>query len=248
LIGEFLPRQQLTDADITTMYRLFRTHFDLVSEDRFRCDLHEKDWVVRIRDAERVYGFTSLRLLSIDDSSRASIVYSGDTIVAPQARFSTILARTWIHGVRQLSRDGDELYWFLLVSGFRTYRLLPVFWREFFPNFARPTPPRIDHEMKTAATRLFGSSFDAGEGVVRFAEPQPLRPVLSHISPDRLQDPHIRYFAHHNPGHMRGDELVCWTRLAEANLTEAGRRMWNATSASHVKVTGRSIRQDAVQP
>ena len=37
--------------------------------------------------------------------------------------------------------------------------------------------------------------------------------------------PHIAFFLATNPGHVRGDELVCLTELCDENLTRAGRRM-----------------------
>ena len=40
-----------------------------------------------------------------------------------------------------------------------------------------------------------------------------------------VPDPHIAFFLERNPGFVRGDELVCLTRIDEQNLTPAGRRM-----------------------
>jgi hypothetical protein len=215
------------------MYCLFCTHFARVSEDRFRADLDEKQWVIRIRDGNVLRGFTSMRFLRVVYGSRVqNILYSGDTIVAPEARSTTVLARTWIESVRHLRAVNQmtDLHWLLLVSGFRTYRLLPVFWKEFFPTLAHPTPPGIRQTVDTLATSLFGSAYRAPEGIVRFAEPQPLRSELCGVPANRLADSHVKFFLERNPGHAEGDELVCWTRLAEDNLTQAGLRMWNSDS------------------
>jgi hypothetical protein len=38
----------------------------------------------------------------------------------------------------------------------------------------------------------------------------------------------VRFFLARNPGFVRGDELVCWTSIADDNLTPAGRRMTRA--------------------
>ncbi|MFH7029318.1 MAG: hypothetical protein ACHBN1_28975 [Heteroscytonema crispum UTEX LB 1556] len=58
-----------------------------------------------------------------------------------------------------------------------------------------------------------------------------LRGCLKGIPQERLQDPHIQFFALHNPGHLQGDELVCLTEICEENLTPAGKRMWFADLA-----------------
>jgi hypothetical protein len=117
-------------------------------------------------------------------------------------------------------------YWLLLTSGFRTYRFLPVFWREFFPRFERPTPPESQRLLHHLAAERFGARYDPGSGLVRFAQPQRLRAELNRIPEGRAAaDPHVDFFARCNPGCAQGDELVCLTELSPENLTTAGRRM-----------------------
>lgn len=229
MIGELVPRSALSADDVSEMYRLFRLHFERVSEHRFRLDLEQKHWVIRLRDRHGLHGFSSLRFMRIKSQS-LNVLYSGDTIVASEARASTILARTWIDSVRRLSQyyGAADLNWLLLVSGFRTYRLLPVFWKDFFPRYCAPTPASVQANVDALGTSVFGADYSEREGIVRFAEPQPLRPELSHIPANRLEDPHVRFFVERNPGHVNGDELVCWTRLSHDNLTDAGLRMWHA--------------------
>ena len=41
---------------------------------------------------------------------------------------------------------------------------------------------------------------------------------VADLNEEKLSDPHIRYFAEVNPGHKKGDELICITRLSESNL------------------------------
>jgi hypothetical protein len=231
VIGELVPRSALSTDDVSEMYRLFRQHFERVSEPRFRLDLEQKHWVIRLRDRHGLHGFSSLRFIRTKCAGQSlNVLYSGDTIVASEARGTTILARTWIDSVRRLSQyyGAPDLQWLLLVSGFRTYRLLPAFWRDFFPRYSAPTPANVRATIDALSAAVFGDDYSAADGIVRFAEPQPLRPELSHIPANRLEDPHVRFFAERNPGHVNGDELVCWTRLSHDNLTDAGLRMWHA--------------------
>ena len=66
---------------------------------------------------------------------------------------------------------------------------------------------------------------------MRFSEPAPLRPGVAEIDQIRLRDPHVTFFAHANPGHSMGDELVCIAELAPSNLTSAGRRLLRNTKS-----------------
>ena len=75
------------------------------------------------------------------------------------------------------------------------------------------------------AIERFGNTYDPRAGIVRLSEPQVLARGLRGIPAERLKNPHVAFFARANPGHSRGDELVCLTELADGNLTPAGRRM-----------------------
>ncbi len=232
--GQFIARETLGPDEVSEMYALFSTYFEGVSERRFRADLDEKQWIVRVMRGRELCGFSSLRITRhMRRGQPLAVVSSGDTIIAPEARSTTVLARTWIEAVNRLRliHREPEFVWMLLVSGFRTYRLLPVFWREFYPCHARATPATVEDDMQSVASALFGAQYSAKDRVVRFEEPQILRAGHAGIPAARCADPHVDFFGSRNPGHARGDELVCWTRLCYDNLTEAGMRMWRASSA-----------------
>jgi len=225
-------RTSLTSADRAEMLALFERYFDGVSETQFAHDLAEKDWVLRIRRDGRLVGFSTLQLYATEVAGkRLNVIYSGDTIMAPEAWGTPVLARSWIALVHSLQalRPQEPWYWLLLSSGFRTYRFLPLFWREFWPRHdAEPTaePTAL---LTTLARARFGEHFNAATGIVRFPKPQRLRGDVAVIPAGRARDPHIRFFLQRNPGHAAGDELVCLTELSDANLTAAGRRMVRGT-------------------
>jgi hypothetical protein len=223
-----VPREELTQAQIDEMFKLLAHHFDGVTRAQFTRDLAEKNWVVLIRRDARLVGFSTMLVYeSAFDDEPVSIVYSGDTIVASEGWGSTALARGWITAVNDLREryPNGKYYWLLLTSGFRTYRFLPVFWREFFPRHDSPTPAGLQRLRDQLATQRFGEQYNAHSGIVRFRHPQRLSGELKIIPAERIADPHVAFFVTHNPGHSQGDELVCLTELCPENLTAAGRRM-----------------------
>jgi hypothetical protein len=236
VMGTLVPREALSAADVGAMYALFSQYFEGVSERRFRTDLDDKQWIIRLSRDSVLCGFSSLKFTRHRQGEKTlAVLSSGDTIMAPEARSSTVLARSWIEAVNHLRGFYAEpdLVWLLLVSGFRTYRLLPVFWREFYPRYDRSTPSVVQEEMHSVASALFGAQYSPADGVVRFQEPQRLKPEHIGIPAARRDDPHVSYFVSRNPAHSQGDELVCWARLAHDNLTAAGARMWHARFATH---------------
>jgi hypothetical protein len=159
-----------------------------------------------------------------------TVVYSGDTVVDEEAAGGFALSRTWIGAVQLLRRlhPRGPLYWLLIVSGYRTYRFLPVYWKRFHPRHDAHPSPETRALVDSLAAERFGPLYDRVGGVVRFPEPQVLRARFRGLPPARLADAHVAFFTGRNGGHERGDELVCLTELSRDNLTPAGLRMWAA--------------------
>ena len=155
-----LRREELRESDVAAMYALFTQHFDNVSRATFTRDLDEKKWVVLLEDASRgaLRGFSTLDVYGAGHAGRrVRVAYSGDTIVARSARASTLLSRAWIDLVKRLRGESSTpLYWLLIVSGYRTYRFLPVYWREFYPRHDRQTPAAVQALMDRLARERFG--------------------------------------------------------------------------------------------
>lgn len=226
-----VPRDELSAMQKEQMFQLLARCFEGVTQPQFERDLREKNRVILIARDSRLVGFsTLLAYTSSFDQSAVNVIYSGDTIVAPEAWGTTALPRAWVAAVNELRTEmpAGKCYWLLLTSGFRTYRFLPVFWRDFFPRFDRPTPSDQQRLLNQIARERFGAQYDSKSGVVRFTQPQRLRGELNQVATGRANNPHIEFFTRQNPGHANGDELVCLTDLNSKNLTSAGRRMMAA--------------------
>jgi hypothetical protein len=225
---QLVPRADLTVVQKDAMFQLLTEHFDGVTREQFARDLAEKNLALLLQRDHRLVGFSTQLAYSTEfEGESVNVIYSGDTIVAPEAWGTTALPRAWVAGVQALraTLPPGRCFWLLLTSGFRTYRFLHVFWREFFPRFDRLTPSGTQRLLNQLAQERFGTQFDLSAGVVRFAHPQRLCAGLKEIPQGRENDPHTLFFLAHNPGHTNGDELACITELCPENLTAAGRRM-----------------------
>lgn len=216
------------------MRALLALHFDGVAPEQFEKDLLEKSDVLRVWKSGQLVGFSSLLAYREEIAGEwINILYSGDTIMSPECWGSPVLARAWIAMVKRVNAamPAGRCFWLLLSAGFRTYRFLPVFWRDFWPRYETPMPQEIIHLRDEIARRRFGERYDAKMGVVRFQMPHRLRGALSIVPSGRESDPHIAFFLHHNVGWQAGNELVCLTEIADDNLTAAGRRMARGSSS-----------------
>src|SRR5262249_48784558 len=154
----------------------------------FARDLAEKNLALLLESEGELVGFSTLLAYATGfEDETFNIIYSGDTIVTPEAWGTTALPRAWLAGVDLLRADlpPGRCFWLLLTSGFRTYRFLPVFWREFFPRFDSVTPPDLQRLLVNVATERFGNQFNPDLGVVRFNSPQRLRQDLQGIPQGR---------------------------------------------------------------
>lgn len=228
--GILVRREEVDEATRSSMYALFCKQFENVPYGKFIEDLEQKNWVLLLRqDDDSLSGFSSMHLYDITvDDRELTVVYSGDTVVDSETWSDSALSYYWMGAIDRLRRmrGKDELYWFLLVSGYRTYRFLPVYSSYFYPRHDEPTPEHIQSVMDTVAKDRFGECYDADTGIVRLTVPSILREGYRGIPEHRLADPHIAFFAERDPGHEQGDELVCLAVLSEKNLTRLGRRMW----------------------
>lgn len=229
LVGETIHRPQLSDHTIETMFDLFQDYF-VADFDTFQRDLGNKNWVILLKNtvSGSIEGFSTLAFYkSIVDLEEIGIVYSGDTIIRPEYWGAPELPRTWIKTVLEIGETLPKpLYWLLISSGYKTYRFLSVFYKEYYPRYNRQTPPKIQSTIHHLAKERFGEEYDPKTGVIRFTSgATPLRAGVAEISGRRLKDPNVAFFIQKNPGHAQGDELVCLTHIDPENLTPAGKRM-----------------------
>ena len=231
LVGSMVPIAAVTLSERREMYGLMRTYFDGTTRARFESDLREKESVILLRDERsgRIQGFSTFTRMTADGLVVA--FFSGDTIVDRDFWGETVLARIWGETVFAeaeriaAATPATSVYWFLISSGYKTWRFLPLFFREFYPNLGAPTPPHLRRLLDTLGTPRFGDESLPARGVVRFRDPTPLRRGVAELTEARLRDPRIAFFARMNPGHAQGDELACIAKLSRANLTRAGLRM-----------------------
>ena len=145
---------RLSQDDREGMEQLYREYYEGANEGDFARDLAEKDWAIVLRDAEGVRGFSTMKLVRVEETN---VLFSGDTVVDEACRSQTGLAGAFGHVMRHLAETGvEDPHWFLICKGARTYRFLPTFFRRYVPG------PREDAEL---AERLRGKDRLKGDAL-----------------------------------------------------------------------------------
>lgn len=222
-----LPVPQLSDDQKVQMRGLMDRYYANVSPQDFSRDLHKKDWVVLATSGGGVVGFSTQALWDIkmgDQSVR--VVFSGDTIVEEVHRNSVGVP----FGVARLlgslyrKQPDEPLYWLLTSKGYKTYRALRVFFKQYFP--AQDLEPTLKEQMilERILCSRFNGHLDRDNWVLRAeSRQQRLRPRFARIEKAKARHPDVVYFLERNPGYALGDELVCLAQFDPANVH---RRIW----------------------
>jgi hypothetical protein len=219
---------QITDALANKMFDLFSRHYDAVTRERFGQDLAEKETALLLFDGDgAIAGFTLLKQIQVDRPFACTCIYSGDTVVAPGFWGRNNLIMAFLSECGRIgSTDPDrELYWFVLIKGARTWRILSSCFRAFHPSLhagSASTCPSLAHAL---GEQTFGNAYDPDTGTIWMGQSfGHLKPALAEIPPRHRDRPDIRLFLERNPGFAQGRELLCLARLAPDNLRSSARR------------------------
>ena len=205
------------------MYAILEQYYDAVNMAQFVRDLESKTLAILLHDHEGgLQGFSTIEVIHFEtDDGPAIALYSGDTIINHHCWGEHQLAAAWCYFAGQIKQQHPDvpLYWFLLVKGHRTYRLLPAFTREYYPNATTEMPLKLRNVVDQLATDKFGDAYQPDSGLLHFPESHGhLRPEWTQLSDDVKSKRHIAFFLQANPGYTSGDELVCLTELCERNM------------------------------
>ena len=228
LESKIVAVNELQADDVAQMCRLMQAHYEGVTGRQFAADLGEKQWAILLHDQGHLYGFSTQVLFDhVYDGGVVKVLFSGDTVIDKSHWGSMALPVAWGRLMLSLlaAQPGVDFYWLLTSKGYKTYRFLPVFFREFQPCYNAEPTTREKDLLRSIAVHRFGTRYDACAGILRAAPGnQRLREGVAELDSRRLRDPHVAFFQQLNSGHPQGDELVCLARFHPDNLNPYIRR------------------------
>lgn len=215
----------LSEAEKTEMFRLMAAHYDGLTNENFRKDLADKDEVILLVHEGRIIGFSTQKIM---EAEGVRAVFSGDTIIDRAHWGTQQLSRAF--AARYFDHPQGPLYWFLTSKGFKTYKYLPTFFKEFYPRRDTETPPRIKSLLDALASAVYPDEYRKNTGIIVPAHDRDrLNRELVDLS-ERPNDPDYRFFVEKNPGFAQGHDLACITKLTRDNLRRgAERRLFDAS-------------------
>lgn len=214
--------KDLSSTLYVSMLGLMQDYYENVTPEQFEADLQKKDVVIVLRAGEEICGFSTQVLHEHTFRGEEILVlYSGDTIIAAKHRNSMALPIAGGRMMLAILKDnpGKPLYWLLTSKGYKTYKFLPVFFKEYYPSLQNNVSEAEKRLMKEFCGQFFQEKFDSENWLIKAdSGDQVLNLQDGEINEQRRKDPLIAFFEQRNPGHLSGDELVCFARFHQENL------------------------------
>lgn len=225
------PVSLLSLTERQQMLKLMMLYYDGVTEKQFNKDLDEKEAVMIMLDSKtlEVVGFSTFMILDLRVGGViAKGFFSGDTVVHADYRKTTTMGveigKNFLAAIKRFPEI--HVYWILISKGCRTYRLLPIFFREWYPRYDSEIPEDTQKIMDAFGKIKYPQNYDQQTGLITFSgSAETLKPGVADANEGRLNDPHIRYFVERNPNHMQGYELVCTAKISVKNFAPIFVRM-----------------------
>jgi len=219
---QIIPIGKLTTADSAEMFELMLLFYDNLNRTKFESDLSKKHQICLIRSKDtKIQGFTTFSLeTAIINNKQLTYLYSGDTILRKQYWGQSTVAFKALGEIIKytLNKKNEETYWFLITKGFRTYQLLPLFFKEFYPNCTVKTPLEINDIIDYLSHLKFGAKYEINTQIIK-AEADYLKHELNKITDKRKENKHINFFIEKNKNYIFGDEMPCVARIETKNFT-----------------------------
>lgn len=228
LHGSIIKVQQLTEQDKKAMYSLMEEYYDGTSFPVFIEDLEEKDFCILLFDTDnKIKGFSTQKIMSVEvEGEKVYGVFSGDTIIHKDYWGSIELYKLFAKYFISHGKQYGSFYWFLISKGYKTYKMLPLFFKEFYPNCKEKTPAYAQEIIHSFGSAKYPEEYNRESGVILYKGiKDKLKVGVADITEKQLKDLDVSHFLKLNPEYFNGNDLACIAKLTEENLKPNVRRL-----------------------
>lgn len=219
--GQIKPVREYTEQEITTMYHLMKEFYDNVDEAVFRKDFFDKDYCLSLtHETGGLVGFTTQKQMEVDIGDKTVHgIFSGDTIIHKKYWGDVTLFKVWANFWFEFAASYEEFYWFLICKGYKTYRILPLFWQEFYPNYRVETPSYEKRIIDAYAGVIYPEEYNPNTGVIEYKSVKDkLKEGVADVGEHEMKNKDIAFFCEANPGYAEGNDLACLARIEKSFL------------------------------
>lgn len=222
LKGSIIEIKDINEESINEMYQLMANFYDNVDYNVFLKDLYNKDYCIILKENDTIRGFSTQKVINFTLNDKVIYgIFSGDTIIHKENWGSLELFQIFAKFFFDLGMQYDNFYWFLIVKGYKTYKILPAFFNSFYPTYRYDMPPEIKQIADRFGEVFYKDEYNKTNGIIEYKSiKDKLKKGVADITDDKLQDLDIKFFSQSNPDYINGNDMVCITELRLENLKE----------------------------
>ena len=216
---------EFTDDERIQCHNLLLEEFDGVIWDDFIKDFEEKEYAMYLMSEGRIVGFSTMMFIDvIVEGQNKKLIFSGDTTVLRKYResfgFAVEMAKLFVRAIDLF--PCMEIYYVLISKGYRTYRILPFYFKHFSPSYICETSREEQSIIAAFGQKKYPNQYRHNDGLLMF-DGTTQRLKLDSI--DAVQpfkgNPHTDFFFKKNPDYLLGNELICIAKVCPENFTSA---------------------------
>jgi hypothetical protein len=206
----------------------FYARFADMSAQEFGGSLRGKDFLVTWREAGALRGMMVVQISRErrPDSGREVLLLSTHhAAMEPSLRGRNLLQMACLRlylGLRA-RHPLTPIYWLFDTYSYKSYLAMTRTFARCWPRPGAPLPAVEAALVDRLMARAHPDIWMKERGVLAWRA-RALRPGVADVDAAALDDPDVRFFAQANPGHARGDCLVCLCPLDARNLAGAALR------------------------
>ena len=223
LTYKLLNLEELSKEQTKRMFFLLQENYNSVNPKIFKEELYKKDFILIFADQEQqIQGFTSIAINPAQTGTKKyNIIFSGDTVISPDFWGTRELVKAWIYSLGRIvaTDPHKKYYWNLNSKGHRTYLLLPIFCRTYYPGLGNRNAPELFKILDRVSTLLYPDIWNPTKGIIDYPFSQgELKPELAAASYKKIKNKHIEFYLQKNTGFIKGQELACLTEMCLENM------------------------------
>lgn len=216
--------EECTHCDRMKFFELMQIEFEGVNFKNFIRDFEEKQYVmVLTTESGEIVGFSTLMEMEIElDEKIIKIIFSGDTTVLLEYRnsfgFGFELSKFFIRTINL--NPSQDIYYALISKGWRTYKVLPFYFKKFFPCCERILSSYEKSLLDAFGFKKYPGNYAKESGLICFTEEtERLKPDSPDAYLPERVNKHVDFFFLKNPTYLDGTELVCMAKVCHQNFT-----------------------------